>query len=183
MSWVQSTTSDSNSNHLQSAKARRQIVAWRNLCFSALFTAMLALISGGAVAQDNSGNTNMPDFRQVQKQAMELKQSMLTYGENQRQQLLSETESALASFDQRIDRLQATIDAREQDMSRAAQRYTDNLMNTLERQRVEFGNWLSNLRTESDTAWDQVMYGFSEAYDQFYNSWENLESEFGEDTY
>ena len=147
---------------------------------------ILALTSGSVAAQNDSGNStsaDMPDFEHMQKQAMELKQSVLTYGANQRQQLLNETEVALENFDQRIAELETTIAAREDELSRAAQRYANNLLETLQRQRNEFDDWITNLRTHSDTTWDVMMQGYSSAFDQFYNAWETLESEFGAATF
>lgn len=165
---------------------RRRPAGWQRFRLRAMLVMILALTSSGVAAQNNSVNstsTAMPDFEHMQKQAMELKQSVLTYGANQRQQLLNETEVALENFDQRIAELETAIAAREDELSRAAQRYANNLLETLQRQRNEFGDWVTNLRTHSDTTWDVMMQGYSSAFDQFYNARETLESEFGAATF
>lgn len=154
----------------------------RTLC-SVLGSLVLALASTSVHAQSETGERDLPDFSDVQQQAMELKKSVLTYGEGQRQALITETEAALANFDQRIERLEATLAEQESEMSSAAERYASNMLETLERQRAEFNEWLATLQADSRGTWDEVMHGFSNAYDEFYNSWENLESEFGSSSY
>lgn len=144
------------------------------------FTLVLPLL---AMATASLGQTRelgpVPDFTHVEQQAMALKQSILTYTEDQRQDLISEAEAALTNFDQRIDNLDESIDARSEQMSSAARRYADSLMSTLNRQRQELADEFDSLRAENSAAWDEVIHEFSSAYYEFYDSWEVLESQFG----
>lgn len=120
-----------------------------------------------------------PDFSHLEQQGLELKQSVLTYGENKRQQLVREAKAALASFDHRINELEAGISENSEQMSAAAERYAQQMVSTLERQRSKLGDWYESLRSDTDDSWDEVIFGFSRAYDEFYDSWENLEAQFG----
>lgn len=144
---------------------------------------VLALTSVNTLAQTDATGEELPDFADVQRQAIALKQSVLTYGESQRQELIDETEAALENFDRRIDSLESTITARENDMSRAAERYAQSMLDTLGRQRSRFNDWVTALQSDSRGGWDEVMHGFSSAYDDFYNSWEDLEAQFDAGTF
>jgi tellurite resistance protein len=146
------------------------------LAATLMLAALLASPSGWTQAERDNA---MPAFADMQQQAMELKQSVLTYSEQQRQDLIAETRATLNNFDRRIDNLQQSIDARSEDMSAAAERYADELLNNLMRQRQDLAQWFSNLRRDGNQAWDDVIYGFSSAYDDFYESWEDLEAQFG----
>lgn len=143
---------------------------------SATLTAAALMNTALAQQQDM---VELPTFAEVEQQAMELKQSVLTYSEEQRDALVSETESALTSFDRRIENLEENIAENGEEMSAAAKRYADNMMATLERQREELASWFASLKQDGNEAWDDVIYGFSSAYDEFYDSWENLEAQFG----
>lgn len=147
-----------------------------SLAATLMLAALLASPSGWTQAEKDNA---MPAFSDMQQQAMELKQSVLTYSEQQRQELIAETRTTLNSFDRRIDNLQQSIDARSEDMSAAAERYADDLLNNLMRQRQDLAQWFSSLRQDTNQAWDDVIYGFSSAYDDFYESWEDLEAQFG----
>jgi TolA-binding protein len=162
------------------SKRNNQLSGQRRYSLAA--TMMLAALLAAPVSWAQADrDDSLPAFSDVQQQAMELKQSVLTYSQQQRQDLIAETRSALNNFDRRIDNLRHSIDARSEDMSAAAERYADNMLNNLERQRQDLAQWFSSLRQDSDQAWDDVIYGFSSAYDEFYESWEDLEAQFGRD--
>lgn len=150
-----------------------------------LITLVLSLLVASFPAQGQTAETSesLPDFAHVEQQAMELKQSMLTYSENKRQDLIAETQAVLEKFDQRIGSLQSSIAANEAEMSSAARRYADNMLDTLGRQRSHFNDRLKALESDSRETWDHLMYEFSTAFDEFYNYWEKLELEFGSGTY
>lgn len=128
------------------------------------------------------GEKQSLDLEYVEQQAMELKQSVLTYSENQRQVLVNETEAALDNFDARIERLEKTLAENSEDMSVAAEEYANEMMRTLTRQRHELGQWFNSMQAESENAWDEVIFGFSRAYDDFYDSWQDMEAQFGAET-
>jgi len=128
------------------------------------------------------GESEPLDLQHVEQQAMELKQSVLTYSEDQRQALVNETKAALNNLDARIERLENNIAANSEDMSVAAEEYANEMMNTLTRQRRELGQWFETLQTDTEDAWDEVVYGFSRAYDEFHDSWLDLEAQFGAET-
>lgn len=140
---------------------------------------LLGLLAASTVWGQAEEPESVPDFGHIEQQAMELKQSVLTYSEEQRQALVSETQAALQSFDRRIDRLEGRIAERSDEMSAAAKRYADDMMNNLEHEREQLSKWFTTLREDSDETWDHIIYGFSNAYDNFYDSWENLEAQFG----
>ena len=147
---------------------------------SRLIALITMLISLPITAQDGDRRSEQEvDLAHVQQEAMELKQAVLTYGEDQREQLVDETEAALRDFDHRIALIEASIRDRSEDMSAAAERYAQEMMSTLSQQRNDLDRWFNTLQTDSDDAWDQVVYGFSRAYDDFYNSWQDLEAQFG----
>lgn len=149
------------------------------------------LVLGSALLTGNFANAQteqsvaadaIPDFAHVQQQAMELKQSVLTFGENRRQELVEQTRSTLAKFDRRIKNLESNIESHRDEMSSAAQRYADEMMHTLSRQREDVAGWFAALKGDSEETWDHIIYEFSVAYEEFYDSWENMEAQFGVDT-
>ncbi len=165
-----------NSKRIISTDSNQSGYRKYSLAATLMLAALLASPSGWTQAESDNA---MLAFSDMQQQAMELKQSVLTYSEQQRQELIAETRATLNNFDRRIDNLQQSIDARSEDMSAAAERYADELLNNLMRQRQDLAQWFSNLRQDSNQAWDDVIYGFSSAYDDFYESWEDLEAQFG----
>lgn len=152
--------------------------------FAAAILAALVLTCSTATAQaEQSADAGaVPDFAHVQQQAMELKQSVLTFGENRRQELVAQTETTLAKFDRRIENLETNIAAHRDEMSSAAQRYADEMMHTLTRQRKDVADWFGALKGDSEETWDHIIYEFSVAYEEFYDSWENMEAQFGVDS-
>lgn len=142
-----------------------------------LVIAVATILPMTVVAQEQDNETL--DLEHVKQQAMELKQSVLTATETQRQALVKEAEAALANFDARIERLENNITENSEDMSASAKEYANEMMSTLTRQRDELGQWFNSLQVESEKAWDEVIYGFSRAYDEFYDSWQDLEGQFG----
>lgn len=150
----------------------------QHLLVNGVLLAGALLISLSAWSQSADGEA-VPAFEDVEKQAMELKQSVLTYSEEQRQALVSETKAALESFDQRINSLEGSIKARSDEMSTAAQRYADDMMKNLEHEREQLDKWFTTLQEDSTETWDHIIYSFSRAYDNFYDSWEDLEAQFG----
>lgn len=154
-------------------KAFRQEI--QRLALQVVAVAMTLPMVVIAQEQDNESLA----LENVKQQAMELKQSVLTATETQRQALVNETEAALDNFDARIERLETNIADNSDDMSASAEEYANEMMGTLTRQRNELGQWFNSLQTDSEAAWDEVIYGFSRAYDEFYDSWQDLEAQFG----
>lgn len=127
--------------------------------------------------------TNSPDdtsmLQELEQDAMELRQTILTATEDERAAVAEQASEVMTKFDRRISTLSAEINAQSDEMSAAAQEYSEELMVSLRSQREDVANWMGDLRDSGSETWDHVVYQFSNAYDAFYESWEDVEASFG----
>ncbi len=152
-----------------------------------LLPAWLALLLMAApaitLAQNESANNvaadNVPMLTELEQEAMELRQSILTATEDERAAIAEQASEVMSKFDRRIDALGDNISEQRADMSAAAKEYSDELMTSLQDQREDVSEWMGELRAGTSDTWDHVVYQFSSAYDAFYESWEDVESNFG----
>ena len=118
-------------------------------------------------------------LQELEQDAMELRQAILTATEDERAAVAEQASEVMTKFDRRISTLSAEINEQSDEMSAAAQEYSEELMVSLRSQREDVANWMGDLRDSGSETWDHVVYQFSNAYDAFYESWEDVEASFG----
>jgi len=152
------------------------------LLFSLATVITLTTTAQAQEAQDNRV-TNSPDdtsmLQELEQDAMELRQAILTATEDERAAVAEQASEVMTKFDRRISTLSAEINEQSDEMSAAAQEYSEELMVSLRSQREDVANWMGDLRDSGSETWDHVVYQFSNAYDAFYESWEDVEASFG----
>lgn len=130
-------------------------------------------------ARETSSSDDTPMLQELEQDAMELRQSILTATEDERAVVADQANEVMQKFDRRISALSANISEQSEDMSTAAQEYSQELMVSLRAQREDVSEWMGDLRDSGSETWDHVVYQFSSAYDAFYESWEDVEANFG----
>ncbi|MEQ8407410.1 MAG: hypothetical protein RKH07_03950 [Gammaproteobacteria bacterium] len=152
------------------------------LLFSLATVITLTTTAQAQEAQDTRV-TNSPDdtsmLQELEQDAMELRQAILTATEDERAAVAEQASEVMTKFDRRISTLSAEINEQSDEMSAAAQEYSEELMVSLRSQREDVANWMGDLRDSGSETWDHVVYQFSNAYDAFYESWEDVEASFG----
>jgi uncharacterized membrane-anchored protein YjiN (DUF445 family) len=78
----------------------------------------------------------------------------------------------LDAVDERIDTLQTRLDDNWDNMSKAAREKTQASMKALREQRTQVAEWYGSLKTSSDSAWDEIKEGFSQAYQALAETWD-----------
>lgn len=141
------------------------------------FVLLFGLAQQSAYGQQNV--EDVPTLEELKQGAVDLKRSFLTATREERLTLAQETQQMLSRFDARIAALRQNIDQRQDDMTSAARRYSEELLDKLAEQRADVMEWLENIETSSAREWDHTVYNFNTAYDAFFESWEDVESHFG----
>jgi len=151
--------------------------------------AVIVLTLGATQTLQAQDDNNLPGINELQQDAIGLKQMVLTATRDERDEraeLAAEAERVLDRFDRRIAALRQDILSRQEEMSTAAARYSDNLLASLREQREDVQRRLDRLGTEvgsgAANAWDHAIYNFSTAYDAFIESWEDVEANFPMET-
>jgi hypothetical protein len=114
----------------------------------------------------------------VKQETQDLLDALESYGANQRDMVVAKTRSALDRLDSRIDSLEARIDSSWEQMSAAARQNARRSLKTLRKQRIEAAEWYGGLKSSSSNAWVHVKNGFSDAYRELSEAWEQAEQEF-----
>jgi ElaB/YqjD/DUF883 family membrane-anchored ribosome-binding protein len=121
-----------------------------------------------------------PSLTAVEQDAMALLQSMATFSETKRAELISQTQDTLHSIDQRVATLETRIEENSDSMTAAARGYAKDMLKTLDHERERVDELFAELRNDSDQPWDYAMYNLSTAYELLYEAWEDLEAQFGD---
>ncbi|QEW06419.1 sll1863 family stress response protein [Nitrincola iocasae] len=114
----------------------------------------------------------------IQTETRELIETLQQYSVEQRDEAVNATEQMLESLDQRIDVLQRRIDNNWDEMSDEARQTTRDNMRALREQRNKLSEWYGGLKNSTDSAWDQMKAGFSDAYSSMSNAWEKAKNEY-----
>ena len=147
-----------------------------------MLTVAALLLGSAETVRAQDDDASLPGINELQQEAIDLKQMVLTTTQDERDALTAEADRVLSRFDRRVAALREDIDARQEEMSAAAARYADNLLATLRDQRNDVERRLESLNSDvgngAANAWDHAVYNFSTAYDSFIESWEDVEANF-----
>ena len=99
--------------------------------------------------------------------------------QNQRDEAIQKTKTALDDLDKRIDELESDIDKNWDEMNKAARDSARDSLRALRKQRIQVAEWYGGLKNSAGNAWKQVEKGFSDAVKSLNDAWEKAEKEFG----
>lgn len=124
---------------------------------------------------DNTGTS----MEKVNKETRDLLQAVGSYTADKKQQAVREAKEALDKLDKRIESLEAKIDKNWDKMNDTVRGQTRENLRALRKQRNKVAEWYGSMKTSSADAWDHMKTGFSEAYMELVDAWEQAENEFG----
>jgi len=130
-----------------------------------LSAAMVFLIAApaGFSAELKKDETTAAEVREKAAQAYD---SVKDYSVQQRDKAVAEAKGELQKLDQRIAKMQRTIDEHWQEMSAAARKESRESLDLLRQKREEAAEWYGGLKHSSGEAWDEVKKGFADSYDR-----------------
>ena len=128
------------------------------------------------LAATTSDKTSLED---VKKESKDLIQTLKGYSAAQRDEAIAKIKVTLDDLDQRINTLEATIDANWEKMDKTARENARNRLQELHKERTEVADWYGRLKSSSTEAWEQTKKVFSDAYKDLNEAWEKSETEFG----
>jgi hypothetical protein len=146
-----------------------------------MLTAMLliVLISCTDSSEDKKAiSEDKTSIKEVKQETQDLIQTLGSYTADQRDEAIVKTKMAVDELDKRIDALETRIDNNWDHMNKAAREKALANMKELRKQRTEVAEWYGRLETSSADAWEHMKKGFSDAYKNLIDAWEESEKEF-----
>jgi hypothetical protein len=120
--------------------------------------------------------------KDVKQETMEAVQAIKSYSIEQRDRAVKEANQVMKDLDARIDRAQADIQKKWDQMDQAAREKANDTLKALRAQRNELSEWYGGLKHSSASAWDHVKDGFAEGYESLTTAFDKAEKEFESDT-
>lgn len=139
---------------------------------------MVLVVFGSAsvgLAQAAEEKTTVED---IKAETRELTRKLSAYGAEQRDEAIQSIETTLEDLDARIEVLEQRIDRNWDQMSDAAREEAQANLRALREQRTKVAKWYDSLKASSANAWDKVKAGFSDAYQDLSEAWQNAEDAF-----
>lgn len=149
--------------------------------FAAFFLLAICLAGHQAMAQGNEKKDTVT-MEQVEQEVADAAEAIKDYSAEQRDEATKEVEEALRVLDDRMQELQASIDAQWDDMSVTARKKARQTMDYLSEQRNKVAEWYGGLRHGSDQAWEEMKMGFSNAWGELEKAWSDARQEYGKST-
>lgn len=116
-----------------------------------------------------------PTMEQLKHDTANLIDKLGSYSAEQRDEAAASIKGTLDELDRRIDVLEKRLADNWDDMSEASRKQTRQSLDTLRAQRAKVGDWYDRLKGSSANAWDAVKGGFTRAYGNLSDAWENTE--------
>jgi len=115
----------------------------------------------------------------IKQETVELLQALKAYSVEQRDKAVGQASIALDNLDKRIEKLEADMLAQWDDMDQATRAKTQASLQALRQQRTWVAEWYGGMKSGSTSAWGHIKQGFSSAYKDLHEAWENSEREIG----
>jgi uncharacterized protein YukE len=141
-----------------------------------LLIAIFAMTSSPCSAAPASDKASLED---VKKESKDLIQTLKGYSAAQRDEAIAKIKVTLDDLDQRINALEATIDASWEKMDKTGRENARTSLQELRKERTEVAEWYGSLKNSSADAWEQTKKVFSDAYKDLSDAWEKSEIEYG----
>jgi len=125
--------------------------------------------------QANDDKTMIQDVKQ---EAQDLISKIKGYFAEQRDEAIKQTEQALKKLDNHIDALETDIFNSWDQMDKAAREKTQDGLKELRKQRIELAEWYGSLKNSSESVWEQMKKGFSDAYQGIIDTWAKFKSKY-----
>lgn len=137
-----------------------------------------------ADSHDSAGVTEHQEtvtVEQLKRETQELLGTLKGYGADQRDAAVKATGDAMQKLDQRIEKLQASIDKRWGSMSASAREESRERMDQLRAQRGTLSEWYEGMKTSSSNTWDEVKKGFGDTFSAAQSAWQKSRNEFAKE--
>lgn len=148
--------------------------------------ALVAALATWSCADNGNDDETMaaraPDERtsieDVQRETRELAETVADYGEDQRDEVAREFESAMSEVDQRLAEFENDVRENWDSLSEEARREAQQDLAMIETRRAELAEAYDELKSDSGAAWEEIKKGFTEAYADISSAIDEAEKEF-----
>lgn len=137
-----------------------------------MLVALLGVVPAAAQAEEAQ---QPPTMEELKHDTENLIDKLGNYSAEQRDEAAASIKDTLDELDQRIDVLEKRLDENWDDMSEASREKTQQSLDALRAQREKVGDWYERMKSSSASAWDDVRDGFTRAYDNLSNAWQETE--------
>lgn len=130
---------------------------------------------------DDAAAARAPDrasLEDVQRDTRELAETVAEYGEDQRDEVAREFESAMSDVDRRLQEFESEVRENWDTLSEQARREAQQDLAMLQTSRAELAEAYGELKSESEAAWEEIKNGFTEAYADISSAIDKAEEEF-----
>ena len=115
----------------------------------------------------------------VRRETRELAETVAEYGEDQRDEVAREFESAMSDVDRRLKAFESEVRENWDTLSEQARREAQQDLAMLHTRRAELAEAYGELKSDSGAAWEEIKNGFTEAYADISSAIDQAEKEFG----
>lgn len=136
---------------------------------------LIALLGAVPAAVQAEEAQQPPTMEQLKQDTANLIDKLGNYSAEQRDEAAASIKGTLDELDKRIDVLEKRLADNWDNMSEASRQKTQQSLEALRAQREKVGDWYDRLKGSSASAWDNVKGGFTRAYDNLSNTWEETE--------
>ncbi len=143
-----------------------------------LITAMIFVFFLSVQAQSGGDTVTA---QEVEKETKELINALQQYSIEQRDQAVKEIDQALKRLDGQIDELEERVENNWDTMSQAARQKAIENRKALRQQRIELAERYGSFKNSSINSWKEMKKGFSDAYQEMSDSWEQAIKEYNKD--
>lgn len=151
----------------------KQIKTNRYSIIIVLMAGLGTILPGYAASETDKTTTE-----DIKQETVELLQALKAYSADQRDKAVEQANAALENLDDRIETLEADILDQWQEMDQATREKTQKSLQALRQQRTRVAEWYGSMKASSAIAWEQIKQGFSSAYQELNEAWDNSEKEF-----
>jgi len=131
--------------------------------------------------EDNAQASTPPEgtsIEDVKQQSGELAETLEGYTETQRQQAMQQIETSMSRVDRRLESFESTVDSGWDGLSDQAREQARQNIDMLKRKREQMAESYNDMQAASGAAWDKMKEGFSDAYTDINNAFDEAEKEF-----
>lgn len=132
-------------------------------------------------SDDDAVSARAPErtsIEDVQRETRELAETVAEYGEDQRDEVAREFESAMSEVDRRLAEFESDVQENWDSLSEEARREARQDLQMLETRRAELAEAYDELKSDSGAAWEEIKNGFTEAYADISSAIDKAEKEF-----
>ena len=115
----------------------------------------------------------------IKQETADVVETLQAYTQDQQQEAVQTAKQVMQRADERINRLEARIENRWDQLSKPARQETQAALRELRQERNQLSEWYGSMKESSKGAWSEMRNGFNKAYQSMSDAWQDAQEEYG----